>query len=267
MKYLAQALFLLSLLTLSLLIQRAAHAASPCRENGRCELDGRTYQVKAPENWDGVSPLPVLIHFHGWGRTGSNVLNNPRITNATENNGFLLVAPDGLGKSWDFWGNSSRDTPFIRSLTKDLPQKWPIDSSQIYVSGFSYGGAMAWRLACESGDQFAGILPIADTLWQQDTINCKGGPINVAQVHGLKDNVMRLPRGETGDDPLNGIELCRRTNNCKAEPDLVEKLDIFTCHHWTSCDSGKDTSICLHNYGHMIPKGWLNLALAEAVKK
>ncbi|WP_419902594.1 alpha/beta hydrolase family esterase [Kiloniella sp.] len=265
MKHLATALSLLGMVTLPLLLQGTAGAASQCRENGRCELEGRTYQVKTPVNWDGESLLPVLIHFHGWGRTGRNVLNNPRVTSATENNGFLLVAPDGLGKSWDFWGNSSRDTPFVLSVMKDLPQKWPIDSSQIYVSGFSYGGAMAWRLACESGEQLAGILPIAGTLWQQDSINCKGGPVNVTQVHGLKDNVMRLPRGD-GNNPLKGIELWRRTNNCKAEPDLVEKLNIFTCHRWTSCNSGKNTSICLHNYGHMIPKGWLDLVLAEAVK-
>ncbi|MEH6632324.1 MAG: CocE/NonD family hydrolase [Halopseudomonas aestusnigri] len=266
MKYIAKAFSLISLLTLPLLIQGTVHANSLCRESGRCELDGRTYQVKVPESWDGTSPLPVLIHLHGWGRTGRNVLNNHRVTNATENNGFLLVAPDGLGKSWDFWGNSSRDAPFIRSLMKDLPKKWPIDNSQIYVSGFSYGGAMAWRLACESGEQLAGILPIAGTLRQQDTINCKGGPVNVTQVHGLKDNVMRLPRG-TNNDPLKGIELWQRTNNCKTEPDLVEKLDIFTCHRWTSCASGKNTAICLHNYGHMIPKGWLDFALAEAVRK
>ncbi|WP_085909916.1 alpha/beta hydrolase family esterase [Kiloniella majae] len=236
-----------------------------CAHGTSCQLDGRSYQVKTPSNWDGKSLLPILMHFHGWGRTGRNVLNNPRITEATDKHGFLLVAPDGLGKSWDFWGKTSRDTPFAQAILKNLKTKWPIDENKVYLSGFSYGSAMAWRLACESGQEFAGLLAIAGTLWQQEDIECQAGPINITHVHGLKDNVMSLPRGNN-NNPLKGIELWRRTNQCQIEPDTVEKINIFTCHHWTGCNSGKETSICLHNYGHTIPKGWMDIVLGKIKK-
>ncbi|WP_421782390.1 alpha/beta hydrolase family esterase [Kiloniella litopenaei] len=270
MSGLVRALCLIFTLLLWPVIKPAGSATGPAPENTcmhgtGCKLDGRSYQVKVPPDWDKKSPLPVLMHFHGWGRTGKNVVNNPRITQATDKHGFLLVAPDGLGKSWDFWDKTSRDTPFAKAILADLKTKWPLDENRIYLSGFSYGSAMAWRLACESDQDFAGLLAIAGTLWQQEDIQCQGGPIKVTHVHGLKDNVMSLPKGKD-NNPLKGIELWRRTNQCQIEPDTVEKINIFTCHHWTGCTSGKETSICLHNYGHMIPKGWLDIVLGKINK-
>lgn len=249
------------------LVSSSALAAEEARCSGErpCAVGERSYHVKAPENWDGKTPLPVLLYFHGWGRTGLNPVNSAKVGGATDANSVLLVAPNGLGRSWDFWDEDSRDTPFVDKVLADVGKQWPIDWERIFVSGYSYGAAMAWRLACERGSQFAGYLSIAGTLWRQDTIQCPGGPINLAHVHGLKDNVMDLPTGVDGD-PLNGISLWRRINQCEGRPDQVDKTEVFTCYAWSSCGSGKRTSACFHKSGHLIPKGWLDQTLKQVLR-
>ena len=97
-----------------------AQPAFACGDGASCEVGNRTYQTKTPPNWDGKKPLPVMLHFHGWGRTGINVIRNKRITDATDANGVLLLAPDGYGNSWSFWGNRRDDINFAKAVIEDL---------------------------------------------------------------------------------------------------------------------------------------------------
>ena len=109
------------------------HAA--CDGTEGCTLEsGRSYQVQLPDQWNGTDKLPLLIHFHGWGRTGKNVVNNKKIAGATRETGLLLLAPNGAGKSWSFWNSPSRDVPFVEAMIEDAAKRFPIDRERIYVS-------------------------------------------------------------------------------------------------------------------------------------
>lgn len=244
-------------LMLLLLIVTAAPAHA-CGGEGACQVGERSYRAKAPAVWDGVSPLPVLLHFHGWGRQGVNVLRNTRIAEPAARNGLLLIAPDGLGKSWSFWGENSRDVDFVDRVLADAARRWPIDRARVYVSGFSYGGAMAWRLACQRGDAFAGYLPIAGGLWRQSDVDC-AGPVRLAHVHGLDDTVYGLPIGPF-DEIEDGVLLWRRMNQV-AEPPEIKAHARYTCRIWAA-----DLTLCTHDGGHFIPKDWLGWMLPRMMR-
>ena len=86
-----------------------------CQLKVPCELeDGRSYHVKFPDDWDGESKLPVLIHFHGWQRTGALPVQHQRISGATRRRGVLLIAPNGNRKTWDFWTPETDDVAFAQ---------------------------------------------------------------------------------------------------------------------------------------------------------
>jgi polyhydroxybutyrate depolymerase len=241
-----------------LLFALLASPALACGGADPCEVDGRTYRAQAPEGWDGQSPLPVLLHFHGWGRQGVNVIRNDRVAGAASSNGMLLLAPDGLGKSWSFWrSGEDRDVAFSDAVLADAARRWPIDPAGIYISGFSYGAAMAARVACARGDRYAGYLLIAGTLWDQTDADCAPGPLRLWQVHGLRDTVMDLPI--QGGDPAYAVALWRRANGPDAARE--ETTGIFTCRHWSAARG--ETRLCLHRFGHMIPKDWLSYALPQ----
>jgi len=231
--------------------------ALACGDGSSCAVGERSYQAKAPSGWDGTSALPVLLHFHGWGRTGSNVIRNKRIAGAADANGVLLLAPDGLGKSWSFWNENPRDVDFAEAVLSDAARHWPIDLSRIYISGFSYGSAMAWALACDSGDKYAGFLGIAGTLSSIERRTCKTGPFSLRQVHGQKDNVMRPPWGSNGGAWKRALSLagCRASTNTQT--------DQYERRKWTACADGRSVQLDRHTGGHWIPKGWVEAQLRD----
>ena len=237
---------------------------NPCHGETPCQLNDRTYHVKEPDGWDGVSPLPVMLHFHGWARTGAVPVYHGRISGATRRRGVLLLAPTGINKSWDFWSGREGDVDFGAAVIEDAAKRYPIDRSRIYVSGYSFGSAMAWRYVCNNGNDVAALLAVAGTLDQRE--DCAEGPAEVRHVHGLRDNVMDFPMGP-GGDTLFPVALWRQQFGCGGSDQVNERSvtddDDFTRHSWERCTTGKRVSLDLHARGHFIPKGWIGRQLDE----
>ena len=237
---------------------------SPCHGQTPCALDGRTYHVKEPDGWDGVTPLPVMLHFHGWARTGAVPVYHGRISGATRRRGVLLLAPTGVNKTWDFWSGGARDVDFGQAVLEDAAKRYPIDRSRIFVSGYSFGSAMAWRYVCNNGDGVAALIAVAGTLDQGE--DCAQGPAEVRHVHGLRDNVMDFPMGP-GGDVLFPVALWRQQFGCAGHETQgdwsVTNNDLFTRHIWRECADGGQVTLDLHERGHFIPRGWIGRQLDE----
>lgn len=235
-------------------------------EADRCEacvLGDRSYHVLAPLDWDGTTALPVLMHFHGWARQGDLVVAHQRIAGATRRRGVLLVAPNGLGKTWDFWRSSSSDVPFAADVLEDVARRYPIDPKRIYVSGYSYGSAMAWRYVCENGNDVAALLAVAGSLPQSET--CPQAPAEVRHVHGQADTVMAFPVGPD-DDATYPVALWRARMGCAGSEALGawQARSWLTFHRtvWRGCRDGR-VSLDVHPGGHFIPHGWIARQLDE----
>lgn len=247
---------------MSALFALTAHA-SDCSGDVMCSLGERGYHVLPPDNWDGTSQLPVMLYFHGWGRQGSVPLNHQHVGDATRSSGVLLVAPNGLGKSWDFWRPGSRDTGFAKAVLDDVEKRFPIDRENLIVSGYSWGSSMAWRFACEAGNQVKVLLGISGTLYDQSE-TCDTGPVEVRHVHGLKDTVMDYPFGPNGE-ATGPVRLWQRTNGCHAveQTSNWQTSQEFTRYEWNTCASGKSVKLDAHKGGHWIAKGWMKQQLSE----
>lgn len=249
------------LLTLFLLFPTLAAA---CEGATACALGDRSYHVRTPDNWDGKTPLPVLLHFHGWARTGALPVSHQRISGHTRRRGVLLIAPNGNNKTWDFWGGRSDDVDFAAAVIEDAAKRWPIDRSKLYVSGYSYGSAMAWRYACENGNDVTALLAISGTLSQSE--DCPQAPQEVRHVHGLNDNVLDFPFGPGGDKTF-AVALWRGIFGCDdaTQTSQWNARDFLTFSRttWTGCASGKRVTLDTHPGGHFIPHGWIGWQLDQ----
>ncbi|PSL19081.1 alpha/beta hydrolase family esterase [Shimia abyssi] len=234
-----------------------------CRDEVACTVGDRSYHVMEPDGWDGVSSLPVLLHFHGWSRTGVHAQRSDRVGASTRRRGVLLVTPNGLGKSWSFWSAASQDVPFVDAVLGDVAQRYPVDTGQVYVSGYSYGSAMAWRYVCESGDDISALLAISGSIDQGET--CDQAPNEVRHVHGLADTVMDFPMGP-GGDVTYPVALWRRELGCAgtgtAKGDWQARSFLTLTRTDWQCERGAVT-LDLHPGGHFIPHGWIGRQLDE----
>ena len=225
-------------------------------------LGERSYHVQEPDDWDGVSPLPVLLHFHGWQRQGDLVVRHQRIASATKRRGVLLVAPNGQRKTWDFWGPGRRDVPFAADVLADVKARYPVDESRVFVSGYSYGGAMAWRFVCERGAGVAALLAVSGSIPQTEA--CAQAPGEVRHVHGLADNVMDFPMGP-GGDVTYPVALWRNAFACgqAVQKGPWQARDWLTFERWHWDCAGGQVTLDLHPGGHFIPHGWIAWQLDE----
>lgn len=242
----------------------ASEPVQPCHGDVPCEIGARSYHVKEPDDWDGTSPLPVLLHFHGWQRTGALPVKHARISGATRRRGVLLLAPNGNHRTWDFWDGDTDDVAFAAAVIEDAATRYPIDRSRIYISGYSYGSAMAWRYVCENGDGVAALLAVSGSIRQDE--DCPQGPREVRHVHGLADTVMDFPMGPGGDEDFP-VALWREKFGCgdrteRSQWQAVSFLE-FRRTEWAACANGTSVTLDIHKGGHFIPHGWIARQLDE----
>ena len=251
------------ILTLALFLATPGLAQDRCHAEIPCQLGDRSYHVKEPDDWDGVTPLPVLLHFHGWQRQGTLIVKHTRISGATRRRGVLLLAPNGQHRTWDFWDSDTADVDFAARVLEDAATRYPIDRDNIFVSGYSYGSAMAWRYVCENGDGIRALLAVSGSLRQDE--DCPQAPREVRHVHGTSDTVMDFPFGPGGDTTYP-VWLWRQKFGCGAG---AGQGDWSATHHvtftrttWETCATGRVT-LDVHPRGHFIPRGWIARQLDE----
>ncbi len=199
----------------------------------------RAFTLHVPGNWDGHSPLPLVVAFHGGGGSRSSAdrvtcpggaVDSPQCFSArAQAMGFAVAFPDGTGsrvlgdvRTWnagggrDGWNCTSGhacqsgvdDGAYFDALLQEVGALIPVDPTRIYLTGLSNGGAMAHRLACERSQVVAAIA----TVGSGNQFAAAGGacpnPIPVLHIHGTADpcwTYQTSQQGCSGDNQGNKI--------------------------------------------------------------
>jgi polyhydroxybutyrate depolymerase len=175
-------------------------------------VDGRdrTYLLRSPERVDQTAPLPLLLVIHGAGGNASKAEKATAMTDLAGADGFIVAYPNGTQAadiegeySWNAGACCARpvrdgidDVKFIMAAIADIQTQQPVDPDRIYVSGFSNGGMLSYRLACERPGFFAGVAVIAGALNVPD---CAAAATSVLMIHGTGDFTVPYKGGETNE--------------------------------------------------------------------
>lgn len=167
----------------------------------------RSYIVRAPD--DATQPMPLLIMFHGAGGDGSRAETATGLTELAEIEGFVVAYPNGTPANavagelaWNAGGccglarsDNVDDVAFVLAMIAELQAEYPINASRIYLAGYSNGGMMSYRLACEHSDLFAGVAVISGAL---NYSPCDpASALSVLIVHGTGDLTVPYDGGGT----------------------------------------------------------------------
>jgi polyhydroxybutyrate depolymerase len=137
----------------------------------------RSYLLHVPPT---AGPVPVVMMLHGAGGSAEFAADETGWSELADREGFAVVYPEGVparpGKvpkfltnpqEWtDGSGRGGRDdVGFLTSVLDDVAGRTAIDPRRVYVTGFSNGAGMAFRLAAEHADRVAAIGPVAGHCW------------------------------------------------------------------------------------------------------
>lgn len=255
------------------LVGTAAVAQGPAGCGGQdapCVLEQGAYHIAVPDR-SGAEPLPVVMFLHGYGGSGTQMLNNRALVDGLTARGYAVIAPQGRRRDADgprSWGfgpfDSGRDEgAFFADVLADAAERFGTSTRQTVLGGFSAGAFMVHYLACAEPDSFAAYAPVSGVFWRPQPQTC-AGPARVMQTHGWRDTVVPLEGRPLGGgryqqgDVFAALELWRVTNGCNSHaPDRIWSHDQVLRRSWR-CGGGGDIDLLLFDGGHQVPAGWAN---------
>jgi len=148
----------------------------------------RTYILHIPTGYDGAHAAPLLLSFHGYGLSAKFFAPYANFDAIADTEGFVVVTPDGTGdpRQWNAAGYTAGtpDVQFVRDLLAKLTSDLCIDGAAVYAAGFSNGGGMAMRAACDLPDSFAAVGVVGSTY-----VDCRAD-VPLIAFHGSADPIV-----------------------------------------------------------------------------
>jgi poly(3-hydroxybutyrate) depolymerase len=171
-----------------------------------------THYFTFPEIYDGQTPLPVLMGFHGCssGNRGTNI-NDTEYIRLTRNTAFedaYVVAVPISSSTGGCW-NYNNDIDRIKAMYDDLVENYCVDTSRMFATGHSSGADLAGAIqnSQHTADaEYLGLKAIAPVAGVAHTI---GTPIPVMYIQGTMDAERQ------NSDGANVVELFRTGNMCE----------------------------------------------------
>lgn len=234
--------------------------------NGNFIFDGinRTWIVYLPANYNTGDSFPLLLALHGLTQTGQSIMNFSGFNAIADTGNFVVVYPDGINNSWNVGlsgGSTANDVGFISALIDTLHQRYAINLNRVYATGFSNGGFLSYKLACELGNRIAAIAPVSGTMTDASFSACTPERnIPVLHIHGTNDFVVSYNGGFGNKSVDQVLGFWKNYNNCPAIPVIVDLPDLVAegstvkQYTWSPCDESTEIKLLkVINGGHTWP--------------
>lgn len=237
-------------------------------------VDGlaRTYNLFVPSKVP-AGPRPLVVALHGYTYTGASFEQSTNLDAGAAKAGAFVAYPDGIGNSWNAGtccmtaaANGVDDVSFIAAVIHDVAAWRQVDRNRIAVAGYSNGGLMAYRFACERSDLVDVIDVDAGTFVGPTCAFTR--PVSLLHLHGLADATVPF-KGTTSTEfdafgfpavkgPVSAFmsfDTCTGTSTS-----LYNGRSDDTIWQATGCPAGSYVQLVTsQNMGHLWPTGSANL--------
>ena len=192
----------------------------------------------------GRQPQPLVLNYHGYSWTSQIMEHNTNMDVEADKAGFVLVFPQGVDDppSWNagVGTGDADDIQFTRDMLKFLESNYCVDTHRVYITGFSLGGGMVYRLACVLSDQIAAVASVSGAYYPLPEGCHPTRALPILEIHGDADQL--APYGgnasrdmEAVQDYLHGWLERDKCNN--AVQTFFQRGDV-TGIEWTHCANG-----------------------------
>jgi len=224
----------------------------------------RHYVLSIPDSaGEHANPSPLLIAMHGYGGTGESMRRLIERGGGLADK-FVMLYPDGVGddntaRGWNSGHpqccgpaltDNVDDVAFIRDLVRAVSDEVCVDSARVYATGFSNGGDMAQRLACDASDLMAAIASVAGRFDYQ-VERCPGErPVPAVLYRGRTDRTVPYERGLMSFAAIRtipaaeGFEKISNNHNCWKGGEVVRSIGDTECRLANGCDAGIELVMC-----------------------
>ena len=220
----------------------------------------RTYLLHVPISYNAAQPMPVVVSFHEFGSSPVSNLQLTALNSLSETEDFIVVFPQGRGDPLAWFTESEApsedfpsDTRFFLDLLDNLEEQYAIDRERIYVTGFSLGGGMAHRIACDAAEAVTAIAIVNGAHWQGQSCT-PSRPVPVLAVHTMDNDTVPYEGFEDVLQPIPEWAAQWSENNVCSDSTFEEAAADFTIEQWENCQAPL-TLMKYQSGGHTWPDG------------
>lgn len=201
----------------------------------------REFLVRLPPNYDSSHPYRLILTLHALGGQASQVVAGtsgyipyyglPPLAN--DSTGAIFVIPNGLNNGWGNQGGE--DVTFLRQVISTVESDLCVDQDLRFSTGFSYGGAMSYSLACSLGKEIRAVAALSGN---PQISGCAAGsePVAYYGQHGTNDQVLPISGGRQMRDRFVKNNGCATTQEA-AVPASGSNKHVKTV--WNGCQADK----------------------------
>ena len=244
-------------------------------------VNGRHFLLHIPPGYQPLQPMPLVMALHGGGGSMDWMADDRRygLIRHSDASGYLLVLPNGTGAVGDklaTWhagrccgkarDQAVDDVAFLRAVVAWVQQHYAVTPGRVYAVGMSNGGMMAYRLACEAADVFAGIASVAGT---DNTRLCRPSrPLAVLHIHAQDDDHVLFDGGAgpgafRDDSKVTDfrsvpatVQHWQQYNRCRPHAQRSLAVPGAYCERYDGCAAGGAVQLCVTaSGGHSWPGG------------
>jgi poly(3-hydroxybutyrate) depolymerase len=211
----------------------------------------RKYILRVPDTYDSSHPYRLVLAYAWSGASASQVVSANYFTFATlDSKNTIFAAPeasDGAGT----WSND--DVAFTDAIVAQLEGDLCIDTTRLFATGFSFGGAMAMALGCTRADVFRAVAFFSGADLTSSCPTTLTKPIAYYASQASEDS-----GGLSTSSPITGEKRqadFAAVNGCMPEPSSTTfpaSGQPHTCTNYKGCSAGHPTEYCVFNGPH----GW-----------
>ncbi|MBN2305478.1 MAG: hypothetical protein JXQ72_13415, partial [Anaerolineae bacterium] len=162
----------------------------------------RGYMLYVPPSYDPAEPMPLVLALHGRPGTATGTAYLYDLNRVAAEEGFIAVYPEGQlvvagerGREWNYTRGTPGyqtgevdDVAFLDTVIDDIALSVNVDRQRVYVTGFSNGGFMTQRLACEAAGTYAAFAEVGSALFPHFITVCEDQPpVPILIMHGTAD--------------------------------------------------------------------------------
>lgn len=210
----------------------------------------RKYLKFVPTGYSAQNPVPLVICLHGLGDNINN-FKNIGMHLIGDTAGFITIYPEAInsmfGTAWNsgasymgFVLNSNiDDVGFLMAIIDSISSQYSIDAQRIYFCGFSMGGFMSQRMACEKSNKVAAIASVAGTIGASLTCNPTRA-VPVCHFHGTADSQVSYSANQYGMNAEQMVRFWVQNNSCDTNfilqtyPDIVNDSISVESYYYNS---------------------------------
>jgi poly(3-hydroxybutyrate) depolymerase len=215
--------------------------------------DQRHYNISLPAEYDMNKPYRFLYASHGLGGDGDDITREKYygIENIAEAaSSTIFVAPSGLGGAW-----GQKDHPLFDDILALVKKGLCIDTSRVFVTGFSFGGMYSYSLSLNHKKVIRaaiGMGPANYNIWLPP--KAANEQIAWMQTTGMNDGTTPWDGGNNRGAKYIAIEHAT-ANGCMVPAEIPTwKSGNPVCYDFAGCQPGFPVKACTFNGGHgLIP--------------